>query len=85
MSVSLFHTIQVEYHTYSDELWARMGQHAAEYGNKSAVDKFSKEAGHRISKSTVWGCNTLYQAKLKELKDPSKVTALPHGNEGHPI
>lgn len=35
------------YHTHSDEVRAQIGCHAAENGNKSAVDKFSKKSSRR--------------------------------------
>lgn len=70
------------YNHYDDELKARIGRHAAERGNKSAVEKFSKELGYDIQESTVRHFKKRYYGELKKCGDPDSVTALPRLNPG---
>ena len=73
------------YHHYSDEVRARMGRHAAEHGNKSAVSKFTKELEHSVNESTIRNCKRLYLGRLKDLKSPDLVTTLPHAAGGRSL
>ena len=54
------------YHCYSDEVPAQIGRQAAEHDNKAAVDKFSLQLKHPVSKSWIHHCKRLYLDKLKE-------------------
>lgn len=71
-----------KYHQHSDDLRARMGHRVAEYGNSQLSADSPKRLVIRSVKVRFAIVKQLYLAKLK---DPSRVTALPHGNEGHPI
>jgi hypothetical protein len=63
----------------------QIGKYAAQNGNRSAVNKFTKELGKPLSESTVRGMKKNYLDKVKKAGDPSKVTELVHGNRGQPL
>ena len=45
-----------KYVHYIGETRVKMGRYAVEHGNKSAVDKFTKELGHPDNENTI--CNS---------------------------
>eukprot|EP00117_Sycon_ciliatum_P014450 scpid105426/ scgid14705/ len=71
------------YHHYDDELKYRIGRHAAENGNESAVVKFSKELECAISESTARQFKKYY-GRMKELGNPNSGTPLPRMQSGRP-
>ena len=69
---------------YDPKTRAKIGQFAAENGNKRAVERFSRELQRPLSESTVRGFKKAYYFELKKVKDPDKVPELPHGARDKP-
>ena len=74
-----------DYHHYSPEVRAKVAKYACNYGNKSAVKKFSKELGHDLSEGTVRNFKRKYLDKVKSVGDPDSVTSLPSAPSGRPL
>ena len=52
---------------------------------KAAVDKFTKELGFLVTKSTVRNVKKSYLSILRKQKDPERIWSLPHGARGRPL
>ena len=53
-------------------------KYACEFGNKTAVQKYSAELGFTISEGTVRNFKRTYLERLKSTPDPDAITSLPH-------
>ncbi len=62
------------YNHYDPELRAKIGKHAATFGNIAAVKKFSEQLGKPISESTVRGFKKAYCSALSKTKSAEPVT-----------
>ena len=73
------------YTFYSPELRAKIGKFAAESGNKAAIERFSREVGKPLSKSTVRGFKKRYYEALRQNRTGEPVTRLEHHLRGGPL
>ena len=67
------------YTYYPPELRAKIGNFAAQSGNKAAVEKFSKELGKPVSESTVRGFKKNYYEASKRNWTGEPIARLEHG------
>ena len=73
------------YTYYPPELRAKIGNFAAESGNKLAVERFSKELGKPVSESTVRGFKKNYYEASKHNRTGEPIARLEHGLRGQPL
>jgi hypothetical protein len=73
------------YTDYSPELRAKIGKFPAESGNKAAIEKFFKEVGKPVSKSTVRDLKKHYYEAFKQNWTGEPVSQLNHGLRGRPL
>ena len=70
---------------YDADVKTKMAKHALIFGNKSAVEKFSKELGHRVPEATVRNYKRNLQAQLKEGKNMEDISVMATSSPGRPL
>ena len=74
-----------QYHHYDATLQLKIAKYACENGNKSTVEKFSKELCYELSEGTVRNFKRTYLSKLKALGDADAITSLHHATLGRSL
>ena len=70
------------YHHNDDETHVKIAKYSCECRSNAAADKFTKELGFLVTKSTVRNMKKSYLFILRKEKDPERIWSLPHGARG---
>ena len=71
--------------SYDEEMRTKIGRHAIQFGNKSAVDKFSAVLGRTVPEATVRNFKRNLQAQIQQGKSLSDVWVVASGPRGRPL
>ena len=61
------------YHHNNDETHVKIAKYSCECGSNAAADKFTKELGFLVTKSTVRNMKKCYLSILRKEKDPERI------------
>ena len=70
---------------YEEDVKTKIGKHALVYGNKSAVEKFSRELKHRVPEATVRNLKHNLKEQMKRGKDYDEICVKLSGPQVRPL